>query len=63
MSKKVWEIIELLEKNGWHYVRTNGDHRKYAKTGCALHIIVSGKLSDDMPEGTYRAILRKAGLK
>lgn len=52
MSKKVWEVIELLEANGWQYLRTRGDS-----------IIVPGKRNGDLPEGTYRAILKEAGLK
>lgn len=63
MTKKVWEVIALLEANGWHYTGTNGDHRKFSKPGAARPIIVAGKISDDMPEGTYRAILRQSGLK
>ena len=31
MSKKVWEVIELLEANGWQYLRTRGDHHKFKK--------------------------------
>lgn len=33
MSKKVWEVIELLEANGWQYLRTRGDHHKFKKPG------------------------------
>lgn len=63
MSKKVWEVIELLEANGWQYLRTRGDHHKFKKPGARRSIIVPGNRNGDMPEGTYRAILREAGLK
>ena len=62
MSKKVWEVIELLEANGWHYDRTRGDHHMLKKPG-KRSIPVPGKRNDDISEGTYRAILREAGLK
>lgn len=62
MSKKVWEVIELLEADGWHYDRTRGDHHIYVKSG-KRSIPVPGKRSADLPEGTYNSILREAGLK
>ena len=63
MSKKVFEVIAILDSKGWQYVGTKGDHRKFIKPGCLFHIIVAGSRNDDIPEGTYRAIIRKAGLK
>ena len=63
MTKKVKEVIDLLEANGWHYVRTKGDHRMFTKPGAKRPIPISGQMSDDMPEGLYRSILREAGLK
>ena len=63
MSKKVKEVILLLQMNGWHLDRTRGDHRIFRKQGVKRSIPVSGKESDDMPEGLYRAILRQANLK
>ena len=63
MGKKVKEVILLLQINGWHQVRTKGDHRIFRKIGEERSILVSGKESEDMPEGLYRAILRQANLK
>ena len=63
MTKKVKEIISILEANGWTFNRVRGDHRIFTKTGAKRPIVVPGKLSDDMKEGTYRSILRAAGLK
>ena len=62
MSKKVKEVILLLQLNGWHLDRMKGDHRIFEKKGMRF-IPVSGKESEDMPEGLYRAILRQANLK
>ncbi len=63
MTKKVKEVIRLLEENGWHYVGTNGDHHKFYKAGARRPIIVAGKAGDDLAEGTLGSILREAGLK
>ena len=62
MSKKVKEVILLLQLNGWNLDRMKGDHRIFEKKGMRS-IPVSGKESEDMPEGLYRAILRQANLK
>ena len=62
MSKKVKEVILLLQMNGWHLDRIRGSHRIFVRKG-ARSIPVSGKESDDVPEGLYRAILRQANIK
>lgn len=62
MAKKVFEVIELLEANGWVYQRTKGDHRKYKKEGRKRTVIVSGARNSTMPVGTLAAILRETGL-
>ena len=63
MTKKVREVIELLEENGWVYIKTKGDHHNFYKLGAKRPIIIAGKASDDIAEGTYHSILRSAGLK
>lgn len=63
MSKKVKEVIALLEADGWEHKRTRGDHRIFMKAGAARPIVVPGALNHSMPEGTYQSILRSAGLK
>ena len=35
MSKKVKEVIALLEADGWEHKRTRGDHRIFMKAGAA----------------------------
>ena len=59
MTKKVREVIEILEADGWEYIKTEGDHRKFKKDGAPRPIIVSGHLNADMPIGTYKNILRQ----
>ncbi len=63
MKKKVREIIDLLEAEGWRYISTKGDHHKFYKEGARRPIIVAGKRNDDLAEGTINSILREAGLK
>ena len=63
MMKKVYEVIELLETNGWTYIGTRGDHHKFKKEGVKRFVIVSGARSDTVPAGTLAAILRESGLK
>lgn len=62
MSKKVKELIHLLEINGWRHVRTSGDHRIFKKIGNPNNISVPGKDSKDLAEGTCKQILKDAGL-
>lgn len=63
MAKKVKEVIVLLEKNGWTFVRIRGDHRIYYKEGAKRPIVVPGNLNDDLKDGTLNSILKEAGLK
>ena len=63
MTKKVKEVISLLEDDGWNFIRMRGDHRIYYKKGAKRPIVIPGKLNDDLKEGTLNSILREAGLK
>ena len=63
MAKKVFEVIQLLEANGWIYRRTRGDHHVFTKKGVRQPITVAGTRNDDIPSGTLGHILRDAGLK
>ena len=63
MAKKVYEVIELLEANGWVYQRTKGDHHIFVKDGARRPVPVPGNRSDMVPAGLLSAILRETGLK
>lgn len=59
----VKEIIKLIEKDGWFFVRQTGSHRIFhhpTKRGIA---VVPGRDSKDLPKGTQESILKQAGLK
>jgi len=55
------ELIKLLEKNDFVFVRQSGSHAIYKKSG--HKIIVVPIHSKDIPTGTLNAILRDAALK
>jgi predicted RNA binding protein YcfA (HicA-like mRNA interferase family) len=55
------ELIKLLEKEGFVFVRQSGSHAIYRKTG--HKIIVVPIHSKDIPTGTLNSILKDSGLK
>lgn len=62
LTKKVKEVADLLEENGWSLVRIKGDHRIYTKEGARRPIVLPGNLNDDLAAGTLKSILREARL-
>jgi len=59
---KVREVIKLIEKHGWRHVRTRGDHRIFENSD-GKTTVVAGKLGEDIPRGTYHAILLQTGVE
>ena len=62
MNKKVRDVIELLESNGWTYSRTKGDHHVFTKEGARRNIVVPGRMNDDLYNPFVARILKEAGL-
>jgi predicted RNA binding protein YcfA (HicA-like mRNA interferase family) len=60
---KVRDVIRRLTKDGWVQVAHKGSHRQFKHPTKPGKVTVPGKASDDLPEGTYRSILRQAGIK
>jgi predicted RNA binding protein YcfA (HicA-like mRNA interferase family) len=60
---KVREVIRLLEHNGWGLVRTKGSHRHFQHSVKPGTVTVAGKLGLDVPIGTLKSILKRAGLR
>ncbi|HIR53336.1 MAG TPA: type II toxin-antitoxin system HicA family toxin [Candidatus Onthovicinus excrementipullorum] len=56
------EIIKLLEKNGFQFIRSNGSHRIYRnpKNGKQVTVPYHNK---QLKPGTEKNILKQAGLK
>ncbi|MGH7072531.1 MAG: type II toxin-antitoxin system HicA family toxin, partial [Acetobacteraceae bacterium] len=55
---KVREVIHRLVEDGWVQVSQKGSHRHFKHPTKRGKVTVPGKPSDDLPEGTYRSILR-----
>lgn len=64
VPRKVREVIRLLEKDGWFLARHGKtSHRKFQHPSKPNTVVVSGNSGEDMALGTYRSILKQAGLK
>lgn len=59
--KSVSDVVTLLEKNGFTFVRQKGSHMVY--TNGKLTVIVPAHGKKGVEKGTYYNILRQAGLK
>lgn len=62
MSETVREIIKKLDKDGWIFVRKKGSHRQFRHPSKPGRVTVPGKPSLVLKEGTYKTILKQAGL-
>ena len=60
---KVRDVVRRLLADGWVKVSQKGSHRQFKHPTKPGKVTVPGKPSDDLPEGTYRSILRQAGLQ
>ena len=60
---KVKDAIKRIKADGWYPVSTRGSHHKFKHPDKAGHIIIAGKLSDDLKPGTWNNILKQSGLK
>lgn len=56
---KTKDLIKLLEKNGWEFVRHGGNHDVYAK-GNEREAVVRHK---EINESLAKAIIKRRGLK
>jgi len=60
---KVRDVIRRLIDDGWIRVAQKGSHQQFRHPRKPGKVTVPGHLSDDLPIGTYRSILRQAGLE
>ncbi len=56
-------MLRRLLDDGWMKIAQKGSHRQFKHPSKAGKVTVAGKPADDLPEGTYRSVLRQAGLK
>ncbi len=57
---KVKEVIKLIEKDGWFFVRQKGSHRQFNHLLKKGTVTIAGKPSDDIPKGTEKSILKQS---
>ena len=56
------EMIKLLEKNGFRFIRANGSHRLYKNPATEKTVTIPFH-SKTLARGTEEQILKQAGLK
>lgn len=61
MAPKVDEVLRRLVADGWVLTRTTGSHRVYTHPDKPNIVVVAGKPSAQLQEGTWRNIQRQAG--
>ena len=60
---KVRDGIRPIEQDGWTQVRHNGNHRQFHHPTEPGTVTVAGHLSDEVPAGTLKNIIKQAGIK
>lgn len=60
---KVRDAIKIVERDGWYLVTTRGSHRQFKHLIKSGKVTIPGKPSEDLPTGTWKNILRQAGLR
>ena len=61
MRKKVKELIEIIEADGWVLSRQKGSHKQYKHPTKKGLVTISGhSLNADIPKGTLHSIERQA---
>ncbi|MCY4102709.1 MAG: type II toxin-antitoxin system HicA family toxin [bacterium] len=58
----VREAIRFVEQDGWRLSRTRGSHRQYKHPEKPGTVTIPGNPGDDLTIGTWRNILKQAGL-
>lgn len=62
-TKKVREVIRMLEEDGWYLAYTKGDHRQFKHPIKKGKVTVNKKLSDDLDDFYLNSIFKQAGWK
>ncbi|HEX8071543.1 MAG TPA: type II toxin-antitoxin system HicA family toxin [Pyrinomonadaceae bacterium] len=60
---KVRDIVKVIEKDGWYWVRSKGSHHQYKHPTKPGLVTVPGNPGDDVASGTLNNILKQAGLE
>jgi predicted RNA binding protein YcfA (HicA-like mRNA interferase family) len=60
---KIKDVLRLLKDDGWQVARQKGSHRQFrhpTKPGTVT--VPVHRLSDELPIGTLKSIMKQAGL-
>lgn len=60
---KTREILRLIREDGWYQVAQRGSHRQFKHPTKPGKVTIAGHPSEEMAEGTYKNIVKQAGLK
>jgi predicted RNA binding protein YcfA (HicA-like mRNA interferase family) len=63
MPPKFKDIQRRIEEDGWVLDRQKGSHRHFVHPTKPGIVTLAGKPSADVYDGTYKSILKQAGLK
>jgi len=63
MPVKASEAIRKIEAEGWFFVVQRGSYRQYKHRSMPGRVTIPGNLNDELHPGTWRSILKQAGLK
>ncbi len=58
---KVYEVIKILEKDGWYLKNMKGDHRQFKHPTKKGKVTVNGKKSDTLDQFLLNSIWKQAG--
>lgn len=56
------EVIKLLKEDGWYEVGCEGDHHQFKHPTKKGRVTVTHPVKD-IPNGTFKSIVKQAGLK
>ena len=62
MTKKVKELIKLIQDDGWYIVAQVGSHRQFKHNTKKGKVTIAGHPNDDIHPKTLKSILTQAGL-
>jgi len=58
---KVWEVMDLLQEDGWYLAEWKGDHRQFKNPVKKGRVTVKGKPSWTMDQELLNSIWKQAG--
>ena len=59
---KVRQAIEIVEADGWYFVRQRGSHRQFKHPTKPGKVTIAGRPSTDLKIKTWKGIMEQAGL-